>query len=140
MICYQVLLGTGVTTSLSHTFILIIYLQVVYASKKSGFVTLYIIATTKEECSDWVATLRQGEMRDHNHCILSFAWSHSCTSHCFHGVLMVRGNTLASVFFVVREIEGSCIACVVGVRVLFTKSYSVRVKLEISLDTKITNH
>lgn len=35
-------------------------LQVIYVTKKSGFVSLYIIATTTEECSDWVATLRQG--------------------------------------------------------------------------------
>ena len=30
-------------------------MQVVYVSKKHGFVTLYITATDKDECADWVA-------------------------------------------------------------------------------------
>ena len=35
--------------------------QIVYHSKKTGFVILYVTATDSAECSDWVATLRQGE-------------------------------------------------------------------------------
>lgn len=35
--------------------------QVVYHSKKHGFVTLYITATDSAECGDWVSTLRQGQ-------------------------------------------------------------------------------
>ena len=35
-------------------------MQVVYFSKKHGFVTLYITATDKDECADWVASIRQG--------------------------------------------------------------------------------
>ena len=35
-------------------------MQVVYVSKKHGFVTLYITATDKDECADWVANIRQG--------------------------------------------------------------------------------
>ena len=34
--------------------------QVVYSSKKYGFVILYVTATDKNECADWVASLRQG--------------------------------------------------------------------------------
>ena len=42
------------------TLSLYLSLQVVYQSKKCGFVILYITSTDSAECSDWVATLRQG--------------------------------------------------------------------------------
>ena len=35
--------------------------QITYVSKKHGFVTLYVTATDNSECTDWVATLRQGK-------------------------------------------------------------------------------
>ena len=35
-------------------------MQVVYVSKKHGFVTLYVTATDNDECADWVASIRQG--------------------------------------------------------------------------------
>ena len=34
-----------------------------YQSKKHGFVTLYVTATDKNHCSEWVASLRQGEKK-----------------------------------------------------------------------------
>lgn len=36
-------------------------MQIVYQSKKHGFVTLYVTATDNSHCSEWVASLRQGE-------------------------------------------------------------------------------
>lgn len=37
-------------------------LQVVYQSRKCGFVMLYVTARDNAEVSDWVATLRKGTM------------------------------------------------------------------------------
>ena len=34
-----------------------------YQSKKHGFITLYVTATDKNHCSEWVASLRQGEKK-----------------------------------------------------------------------------
>ncbi|CAI8012738.1 Ras GTPase-activating protein 2 [Geodia barretti] len=62
--------------NLPHTF------QVVYTTKKSGFVILYVTSTDSIECSDWIATLRQvcyfnKEMMMHYHpgALLRNCWS-----------------------------------------------------------------
>jgi hypothetical protein len=62
--------------NLPHTF------QIVYHSKKTGFVILYVTATDSAECSDWVATLRQAcyfnkDMSMHYHpgALLKNSWS-----------------------------------------------------------------
>ncbi len=34
--------------------------QIVYFSKKSGFVKLYVTAADKNQAADWVSALRQG--------------------------------------------------------------------------------
>ena len=47
----------GVTTVFYVRYLLV---QIVYSSKKSGFVKLYVTATDKAEAADWVAALRQG--------------------------------------------------------------------------------
>lgn len=37
-----------------------LHTQVVYVSKKHGFVILYITATDRVECAEWVSSIRQG--------------------------------------------------------------------------------
>ena len=41
-------------------YVICLLMQIVYSSKKSGFVKLYVTATDKTEAADWVAALRQG--------------------------------------------------------------------------------
>lgn len=52
-------------------------MQVVYVSKKHGFVMLYITATDNDESADWVASIRQGMLyhtpsRKRYSCFLEF--------------------------------------------------------------------
>ena len=37
------------------------HVQVIYTTKKHGFVTLYITARDRTECGEWVCVLRDGE-------------------------------------------------------------------------------
>ena len=42
--------------------------QIIYQTKKHGYVTLYITGRDKEECEDWVISIRQGNTCSYTNC------------------------------------------------------------------------